>query len=161
MYVHSCVCLLFCFFFSHMCVCVFVSVCVYEYACTSNDFYDCNICSRLFNAFVAWETETARWDHFIASLHNDTHTRTSRPTTALQHMVLQKLERNKLSTWRGERGERSRDEENRKKRRKKKGGIYWRSSFIWLISCFFPEALREKENLVSPSESIPSTITMP
>lgn len=36
-----------------------------------------------------------------------------------------------------------------KERQKEEGPVNWRSSFIWLISCFFPEAQREKENLVS------------
>lgn len=38
-------------------------------------------------------------------------------------------------------------------RQKEEGAVNWRSPFIWLISCFFPEAQREKENLVSETIS--------
>lgn len=38
--------------------------------------------------------------------------------------------------------------EDRVREERKERGIHWRSSFIWLISCLFPEALSEKETLL-------------
>lgn len=173
---NSCMCILV---FFCVCLCVFllcVCVRVHEYACTSNEYYDYNICSCLFDACVAWEAETARCDHFMGSLHNDTHTQRRAHTHTHTYIdtlmrthhsfaahgseeIRENAKRRKRQG--GEKPRWGEQKDGKEKKKKRKRGIYRRSSFIWLISCFFPEAVQEKEKPRVSCWINTSTITIP